>query len=236
MHTLWDLVIIGAGPAGMSAALTAVEQGLSVMVVDRQTAPGGQIFRNVGEASPALRTALGPDYARGLSLVRRFLDSEAVFWGEANVWHVAPGRVYVSRQGESRALLAREILIAAGGMMTAGIFLVGRPRAAPERTTTPRNKPRIPQRGTAANGKKRLQESTEGYRRVVEKSMAVKRERSSSSKNCLEFSDLVMCITESVEKKRRLPIREMSATRKIFHQSNTNPPRDPRAAWENVRL
>jgi hypothetical protein len=116
MHNLWDLVIIGAGPAGMSAALEAVGQGLSVMVVDRQSRPGGQIFRNVGAASSALRTRLGSDYACGLPLVQKFLHSQAVFWGEANVWHVAPGRVYLSRQGESQVLLAREIIIASGGM------------------------------------------------------------------------------------------------------------------------
>lgn len=33
MRTQWDIVIIGAGPAGMSAALQATRHGLSVLVL-----------------------------------------------------------------------------------------------------------------------------------------------------------------------------------------------------------
>ena len=51
MRTQWDIVIIGAGPAGMSAALQATRHGLSVLVLDRQAEPGGQIFRSAGSAS-----------------------------------------------------------------------------------------------------------------------------------------------------------------------------------------
>lgn len=40
-----DLLIIGAGPAGMAAAVTAANAGLSVTVVDEQARAGGQIFR-----------------------------------------------------------------------------------------------------------------------------------------------------------------------------------------------
>lgn len=40
-----DLVVVGAGPAGMAGALTAAELGLRVVVVDEQAQAGGQIFR-----------------------------------------------------------------------------------------------------------------------------------------------------------------------------------------------
>ncbi|EFH13119.1 NAD(P)/FAD-dependent oxidoreductase, partial [Teichococcus cervicalis] len=66
-----DLAIIGAGPAGMSAALEAAGLGLSVLVLDEQPAPGGQIFRAVERAAadPALRG----EYAdSGALLARRF--------------------------------------------------------------------------------------------------------------------------------------------------------------------
>src|SRR6218665_844019 len=39
------LIIVGAGPAGLSAALTAARHGLAVVVVDEQHDAGGQIFR-----------------------------------------------------------------------------------------------------------------------------------------------------------------------------------------------
>ncbi|AVO42414.1 FAD-dependent oxidoreductase [Simplicispira suum] len=41
-----DLLIIGAGPAGMAAALAAAESGMRIVVVDDNPAPGGQIWRN----------------------------------------------------------------------------------------------------------------------------------------------------------------------------------------------
>jgi len=40
----WDLVVVGAGPAGLAAALTAREQGLRCVVVDQQDA-GGTILQ-----------------------------------------------------------------------------------------------------------------------------------------------------------------------------------------------
>lgn len=41
----YDVAVVGAGPAGMMAALTAADHGLRVTVVDEQRRPGGQIFR-----------------------------------------------------------------------------------------------------------------------------------------------------------------------------------------------
>ncbi len=43
--TVFDLVIVGAGPAGLSAAITAHANKLNVLVVDEQHDVGGQIFR-----------------------------------------------------------------------------------------------------------------------------------------------------------------------------------------------
>lgn len=42
-----DLIVIGAGPAGLSAACAARACGLDVTLVDEQAAPGGQLFRNI---------------------------------------------------------------------------------------------------------------------------------------------------------------------------------------------
>ena len=116
MRTQWDIVIIGAGPAGMSAALQATRHGLSVLVLDRQAEPGGQIFRSAGSASADKRKQIGADYARGEALVREFRQSPATFLGGANVWHLAPGRAYVSHQGTSHVMQARQLLIATGAM------------------------------------------------------------------------------------------------------------------------
>ncbi|MEG2004832.1 MAG: FAD-dependent oxidoreductase, partial [Bilophila sp.] len=42
-----DLLVVGAGPAGLAAACAARDCGLDVTLVDEQATPGGQLFRNI---------------------------------------------------------------------------------------------------------------------------------------------------------------------------------------------
>lgn len=42
----WDVVVVGAGPAGVAAACRAGESGARVLVLDDNPAAGGQIWRN----------------------------------------------------------------------------------------------------------------------------------------------------------------------------------------------
>lgn len=52
--TACDLLIIGAGPAGMAATLAAAPSGRAIVLVDDNAAPGGQIWRDgPGVALPA---------------------------------------------------------------------------------------------------------------------------------------------------------------------------------------
>lgn len=67
-----DLIIVGAGPAGMAAAIAAVESGSSVMLVDEAAREGGQIYR---QPSPELGVApvgTAQEKLRKASLLRRF--------------------------------------------------------------------------------------------------------------------------------------------------------------------
>lgn len=40
--TSWDVIIIGAGPAGLAAALTTAHRGLTTLVLEAKATPGGQ--------------------------------------------------------------------------------------------------------------------------------------------------------------------------------------------------
>ena len=46
-----DLLIIGAGPAGMAAALAAAPSGARIVLLDDNPLPGGQIWRDGPQAS-----------------------------------------------------------------------------------------------------------------------------------------------------------------------------------------
>mgnify|MGYP003041525828 FL=1 len=43
----YDLIVIGAGPAGLSAAIEAAKNGLSPIVFDENAKPGGQLFKQI---------------------------------------------------------------------------------------------------------------------------------------------------------------------------------------------
>ncbi len=43
----YDLIIVGAGPSGLSAAIEAAKKGLNVVVFDENEKPGGQLFKQI---------------------------------------------------------------------------------------------------------------------------------------------------------------------------------------------
>ena len=43
----YDLIIVGAGPSGLSAAIEAAKRGLKVVVFDENEKPGGQLFNQI---------------------------------------------------------------------------------------------------------------------------------------------------------------------------------------------
>jgi thioredoxin reductase/bacterioferritin-associated ferredoxin len=47
MNNIVDLVVIGAGPAGIESALTAATLGVNVVLIDSSEKPGGQYFKQI---------------------------------------------------------------------------------------------------------------------------------------------------------------------------------------------
>ncbi|WP_339696239.1 NAD(P)/FAD-dependent oxidoreductase [Celeribacter baekdonensis] len=72
-----DLAIVGAGPAGMAAALAVAEAGFSVVVVDEQARAGGQIFRRPPEAWGERHGTYRP-YTWARDLIERFEDHPGI--------------------------------------------------------------------------------------------------------------------------------------------------------------
>lgn len=105
-----DLLIVGAGPAGIAAALEAVAGGLSVLLLDDNPAPGGRIWQGL-EA----RGAKDADEEAALALIGRLRGSAVdARWG-ASVWAVEPDRrVFFSQLGTACSVLPRTILLATG--------------------------------------------------------------------------------------------------------------------------
>ena len=120
-----DLAVIGAGPAGMRAAVTADALGLKAVLLDEAEAPGGQVYRAL---PPALGPANGqgeeePDQQRGDGLRAQLAASGAEVRLGRRVWSVlkeaGPGeetRFRIDALGPAgpETLRARALLAATG--------------------------------------------------------------------------------------------------------------------------
>ncbi len=117
---VYDIAIVGAGPAGLAAAVTAARLGLRTAVFDEQPEPGGQIYRGV-ERVAATRTAhlplLGDDYAAGLELVQRFRAAGVDYHPQTAVWQIDRdlGVRYRDASG-IHAIQSKQIIIATGAL------------------------------------------------------------------------------------------------------------------------
>jgi len=107
-----DVLVLGAGPAGISAALEAQAQGLSVLLLDENAAPGGQVHRG----AKASATGPGAGQARsGAALAAQLAASGLERRFGAVLWAIEPGPVaFFSEQGSARKVSAGQIILACG--------------------------------------------------------------------------------------------------------------------------
>ena len=81
MPVTTDVAVIGAGPAGLAAALSAARHGASVIVIDANLRPGGQLIKQIHKFFGSREHRAG---VRGIDIAQQIRD-EAVAAG-ARVW------------------------------------------------------------------------------------------------------------------------------------------------------
>lgn len=112
----FDVIVVGAGPAGMSTAIALRTASLSVLVVDEQPAPGGQIWRSVESvAATSVGNILGEEYRAGSEVVSQFRKSGAIYEPGTQVWKIEPGfKVFLKRDGLPEAVRGHRVVLATG--------------------------------------------------------------------------------------------------------------------------
>ncbi len=130
----YDLAVVGAGPAGMAAAIESARRGLNVVVIDEQPRPGGQIYREVGQPVLQDQRILGSDYYYGASLVREFSAANIEVLHSATVWEIGARHLCLSTDGSSLRISFNRLLLATGaqerpvpfpGWTTPGVMTCG---------------------------------------------------------------------------------------------------------------
>jgi len=80
--TIFDSIIIGAGPAGMTAAIYLLRAGKKVMILEKSTIGGGITSTPIIENYPGFEKISGEDFADNL------YNQVSNFGGEIEVWEV----------------------------------------------------------------------------------------------------------------------------------------------------
>lgn len=109
-----DLLIVGAGPAGLGAAVAAKSCGLDVAVVDEYVSVGGQIFRNI--QLPCIEKVLDErTLGIGRKLVEDFEKSGVKFYPNTSVWGMENTTVFCKSPDEVMKISASKVVYATGG-------------------------------------------------------------------------------------------------------------------------
>lgn len=116
------VVVIGAGPAGVEAAITLSKYGIRPLLLDEAESVGGQIFRQPPKAMSDRRVAselYGFDGSKAVKVhaaVEEALGVGVEYKSLATVWSADQESIHYIQNGKSECVLWSDLIIATGAM------------------------------------------------------------------------------------------------------------------------
>ena len=111
------VVIVGAGPAGITAARTLLEHGLTPVLVDESLRGGGQIYRRQPANFQRSAKQLYGFEAGKATALHRTMDELATridYRPETLVWNAENGRLDMLNNGHAESIEYAQIIVATG--------------------------------------------------------------------------------------------------------------------------
>jgi thioredoxin reductase len=121
------LVVIGAGPAGLSAAIEAAKAGVKVLVIDENSKPGGQLFKQIHKFFGSKEHKAG---TRGFDIGTLLLEETKRLgievWLGTEVCGIDKNRsIWVVRNGKESINIEAEAIVLASGATENAISFEG---------------------------------------------------------------------------------------------------------------
>src|SRR5262245_60978758 len=114
-ETSCDVLVVGAGPAGLSAARALALAGADVIVLDERLHPGGQYFKPLAPSHQANPSTLDGQFRDGAVLRQSALLAGVTIVNEATVWAAfSPNEVAAVVAGQSQLYRPKRLVLATG--------------------------------------------------------------------------------------------------------------------------
>lgn len=110
-----DVLVVGAGPAGLAAAIAAAKRDLDVLVIDERAQAGGQYFKQPATDFGIDEDRLDDQFREGADLIRSAQAAGVRFIAGAKAWGAFDeAKLAITVGRETLLVAARRFLLASG--------------------------------------------------------------------------------------------------------------------------
>ena len=120
----YDVIVVGAGPAGLGAAIESAKAGASVLLLDENDRPGGQLIKQIHKFFGSREHYAGTrGFLIGQQLLQEAADANVEVRLNSRVWGVYPdGSVVACTDTESFRVKGEYVILATGATENSLVF------------------------------------------------------------------------------------------------------------------
>jgi len=115
----FDVVVVGAGPAGLAAACVTASSGLSTVVIDERKQPGGQFYKQPAQYRDVNVDQVDQQFQQGYQLIQKAKKLGVQFILDSRVWaaeHKTDELILRASGKASWHLKTRALILATGAV------------------------------------------------------------------------------------------------------------------------
>jgi len=119
------VLVIGAGPAGMTVSTKLAKSGVEVLLIDERKSLGGQYFKQPSESFEVNENKLDLQYRKGRALIRDLHESGAKIFLGVKIWAADGSEKFFAYDDQRRYQIKTSKVIIATGAFEKGLAFPG---------------------------------------------------------------------------------------------------------------